>query len=175
MITLILLFLFLAVATFTDVRQHIIYNWTTYPGIVVLLIVNYLENGAEALESGLLGFLACGFIMLLCFMLFGVGGGDVKMLAMMGAGLGLYRGIEALLWTFVLGAILALSILVWQIGAWRIVSKTVEHVGLIVKTGGWVSLTRDERKPLKRGLFLAPSGLLATVIVTWSDWQGFLS
>ena len=46
----------------------------------------------------------CGAAMLVCYVLFagGVGGGDLKLIAMMGAWLGVYRGLEAMLWTMVI-------------------------------------------------------------------------
>ncbi len=46
--------------------------------------------------------------MLVLFVFFRIGGGDVKLLAMLGAFLGLEQGIETLLWTFVLGGAVGL-------------------------------------------------------------------
>ncbi|MEX0703722.1 MAG: A24 family peptidase [Planctomycetales bacterium] len=170
--------LLLVVATVTDVLRHKIYNWTTYPGIVGGFAANWFfggpagaEAGREALESSLLGFLVCGFIMLFCLLFFEIGGGDVKLIAMMGACLGLYRGIEAMLWTFILGAVLGIAILVWQLGFLRIAGNVWRHLALVVKTRGWVPPTPQERGPLKQGLFLAPSALVAVLIVTREHWM----
>lgn len=166
-----LLLAFLAVATVTDVRRHRIYNWTTYPGILVgLLIRAYVAYDRDndwwaGLQDGLIGFLACGFLMLFCFVLFNVGGGDVKLIAMMGAFLGLHKGIEALLWTFVLGGIMGTVILIWQFGFLTIIANVARHIRLVFRARGWISLTEEERKPLKRWLFLAPAAFAAVLIL----------
>jgi len=168
----ILLYLLVAVATATDVARHKIYNWNVYPGIIIGLVANAfappIEGGTawDGLRFGLEGFLVCGLLMLVCYVFFDMGGGDVKLIAMMGAFLGLRDGVEAMLWTFVLGSVVGAVILVWQIGALRLVSKSFRHVLLILRARSWIPLTTEEREPLKRWLFLAPSALAAIVIVT---------
>ncbi|MBI3860710.1 MAG: prepilin peptidase [Planctomycetia bacterium] len=164
-----LLLLFTATAAVTDFRKHKIYNWTTYPGILLAFVVHYVRNGWNdeypGLEDSLKGFAVCGGLMLVCFVFFGIGGGDVKLIAMMGAFLGLERGIEALLWTFVLGGALGLATLIWRVGLWRLVSGAVRHVLWSLRLVSWLPLTVDERKQLQPPLFLAPSALAAVVIV----------
>ncbi len=170
-IKIVLLLLLVLMATITDVRRHKIYNWTMYPGIVLGFILNALEqvSQGETIGAGLVvsleGFLACGLMMLVCFVFFDVGGGDVKLIAMFGAFLGLPDGIEALLWTFVLSSIVGAAILIWQIGFLRIVSRTVQHLFLVLRARSWIPLTEDERQPLRRWLFLAPSAFAAICIV----------
>ena len=67
--------------------------------------------------------------MIVCFVVFpGIGGGDVKLMAMIGALLGWEKGLEALLWTFVLGACFSLIILVWRVGPVTTVSRVVRLV-----------------------------------------------
>ena len=39
---------------------------------------------------------------------------------MLGAMLGPEKGIEAMLWTFVLGGCMALIVLIWRVGPWRL-------------------------------------------------------
>lgn len=155
----------LIVATVTDVTRHKIYNWTTYPGMLLAMIVQAYEDGWPAFQDSVAGLLVCGSIMLLCFVLFNVGGGDVKLLAMMGAFLGVQRGIEALLWTFVLGSLVGMSILIWQAGALKILIGTARHLKLVLRSRSWIPLTETERQPLERWLFLAPSGLAAACLV----------
>jgi hypothetical protein len=93
---------------------------------------------------------------------------------MMGAALGLYDGIEAMLWTFVIGAVLALSLLVWQLGAIHILRKTVAHAGYVLRARSWVPLTTSERAPLQRTMFLAPAALAAAIIVRWDLLSGLV-
>jgi len=172
MAPLILLLALVAVAVVTDVTKHKIYNWNVYPGIILGFVVNGIEGSLDkerTLSSGLShsleGFLACGLIMLVCFVFFDMGGGDVKLIAMMGAFLGLDQGIEAMLWTFVLGGIGAAIILIWQIGVLHLLSRSFHHVLLILRAKSWVPLTDAERQPLKRWLFLAPAAFAAICVV----------
>src|SRR6478609_9232265 len=132
-----LLVILTATAAVTDVVYHRIYNWITYPGIVLALAVNCLDNGWNdgypGLEDSLKGFALCGGLMLVSFVLFRVGGGDVKLMAMLGAFLGLERGLDALLWTFVLGAAAGLAVLIWRVGLIRLVAGSVRHVLLSLR------------------------------------------
>jgi len=161
----------LVIATITDVRGHVIYNWNTYPGILAGFAFRAVQGGSAGLEDSLKGFAVCGALMLVCFVLFGLGGGDVKLIAMMGAFLGFERGVEALLWTLVLGGILGVAVLVWQIGLLEILSGTVRHLVRIWRARGWVPLAPEARAPLQQILYLAPAGLLAALIVTQDLWM----
>src|ERR1041385_6473577 len=95
-------------AAVTDATRHRIYNWTTYPGIIAglaLAVIGAIWQrlspesavhwqpflGWLPLTDSLLGFAACGALMTVCFVLFGAGGGDVKLLAMIGSLVGLEK------------------------------------------------------------------------------------
>lgn len=175
---------FLVAATVTDLRTHKIYNWITYPGILtawachaggsLLAAVGWADPqwlhrlGWVGLADSLAGFAACGAVMLVCFVLFQVGGGDVKLMAMMGAMLGTERGILAMLWTLVLGACAALVVLIWRLGPGRLLRLALRQVLWVVRLGGLSPLSADERAELKPPLYLAPCGLGAVVIVQFS-------
>ncbi len=171
----IVLITLLLVASVTDIRQGQIFNWITYPGLVVGLLfgafhlseAGRLEFDTTGLTESLLGIAGCGGIMLACFLLSDMGGGDVKLLATVGAFLGLQHGLTALLWTIVLGGVAGLALLIWQVGAGRIATGVTKHLALVVRSRGWVPLEISEREPLKRSLFLAPAAL-AGVLLTVS-------
>jgi prepilin peptidase CpaA len=178
-----LLFAFVAVATATDLARHKIYNWTTYPGMLAALLLNAcgelaarsgdstgeLKNwlGYVGLGESVTGLLACGLAMVVCFVLFSIGGGDVKLMAMLGAFLGLYDGIEALLWTFVLGGAFGLILLVWRVGLTTLAVRSLRQIVWSLRIRGWSPLTADERQQLQPPLFLAPSALAALVVMRW--------
>jgi len=170
MLAFVVLVVLLLLASVTDVRSHWISNWLTYPGILMGLLLNagglgWLGIGWPGLQAALTGFLACGGLMLVAFVFFEIGGGDVKLVAMIGAFLGLELGIEAVLWTFSLGFVLGVAVIIWQIGVVDLIGAAFQHMKLVVHAKGWVPLTPLERQPLQRGLFLAPSALIAAVIV----------
>lgn len=178
MIATCFLFGFMLVATVTDLRQQKIYNWTTYTGILVAFLLSGISSflnpsnqpGIAIVEfmQCLYGFLGCGGIMLFCFVLFQIGGGDVKLLAMTGAFLGLEKGIETLLWTFVLGAAMAVIILIWKVGAATLLQRIYQQTMNKLSVGKWGSLTTEEQNQLQMPLYLAPSALLAVTIVRFS-------
>ena len=181
MITTTLLLAFLGVATATDLARHKIYNWTIYPGILTAVALNAVATaivpsgrvegataevlGTIGLMTSMLGFVTCGFVMLVCYVFFRVGGGDVKMIAMMGAFLGPEHGIEAMLWTFVLGGCLGLVVLVWRVGGMQLVRAVGRQFLWVVRIGAWRPLSEEERAALQPPLFLAPCALGAAAIV----------
>jgi len=178
----VLLLLLTATAAATDLVYHKIYNWNTYTGIIAAFLVNYLENGWNTgnescpdLEDSLKGFTLCGGLMLVgyLFQQVQIGGGDVKLMAMLGAFLGFERGFDMLLWTFVLGAALALCVLIWRVGLWRLIAGSVRHMLWSLRLVSWLPLSQDERKQLQPPLFLAPSAAVAVVIVRF-DLARFL-
>jgi prepilin peptidase CpaA len=174
----------LLVAVCTDVRSHTIYNWNVYSGILFALAMSLVVTlagrdttqgsasdvfwiGAPHIGSAIFGLLTCGSIMLVCYVFFpgGLGGGDVKLLAMIGAFVGPGQGFEVMLWTFVLGGCFGLAILVWQVGFFRLIARFVRRVKSVVTARSWLPLTDEEREPLQVSLFLSPAALISVVIV----------
>ncbi len=171
------------VAAATDVLRNKIYNWNTYGGILAGLAMSAAGSlwlwadgaakerlgywlGSPTLYDSSVGLLTCGALMIVCFVIFpGIGGGDVKLMAMMGALLGWEKGLEALLWTFVLGACFSLIVLVWQVGPVTTVSRVVRLMATKMRLSWFIPLSDEERMALKPPIFLAPSALVAAVIV----------
>ena len=170
-----------SVAAITDMLWHKIYNWNTYPGIVLALAASAIGTllgttdsrshpsmrliGWIEFSDSVTGFLACGLIMLVCFVFFQIGGGDVKLLAMLGAFLGLEDGISTLLWTFVLGGAMGLVLLIWRVGIVTLLRRSLRHLLWTLRLRTFSSLTDEERKQLQPPLFLAPSALAAVCLV----------
>jgi prepilin peptidase CpaA len=158
-----------AIASITDFRRQKIYNWTTYPGIVLGLLLQWGTGGWPAAEDGLWGLLACGGIMIVCFVFFpDLGGGDVKLLAMLGAGLGVDDGILAMLWTFVIGFFAGLALLIWRTGILSLLNAGVQRAREALVLRGRLQ-PPDPRSPLRRWLYLAPAAFVAVAIVRW-EW-----
>lgn len=165
------------VAAVTDVRRHKIYNWNTYSGMFAALWLNALGDlvarwtsadrawlaslGWIGTWTSLFGLLLCGLLMVVCFALFKIGGGDVKLMAMLGALLGPESGLEVLLWTFVLGAAGALILLVWRVGPWGLLLRAARPLCGVQTAAG-----EPDSPPVP--LFLAPSALAAVAIVQFS-------
>lgn len=84
LLTLVFLTL-LGLAVFTDLRWRSLPNWLTGGGIVFALVWHMGAGGYEGVMASLKG-LALGILLLLLpFLLGGMGAGDVKLLGMVGA------------------------------------------------------------------------------------------
>ena len=105
------LLILLAIASVSDYRTFKIPNWLTAGGIVFALIYNtavpfYRDHGfLWALGGLVIGFLA----MLPCYAIRVMGAGDVKLMAMVGAFLGVSDVISAILYSLIVGGIAAIG------------------------------------------------------------------
>ncbi|MCB9666538.1 MAG: prepilin peptidase [Myxococcales bacterium] len=103
-----------AVAAFTDWRTGQIPNWLTLPPLVIAPIYFGLTEGAWGLARSLLGILICSLVPLFLFWRQAMGGGDVKLLAAIGAMSGYMLGLEIQLFACGLAAFYALLCLCWE-------------------------------------------------------------
>ncbi|QDU98025.1 prepilin peptidase [Lignipirellula cremea] len=184
MLNLALLLGFVAAAACTDLRAGKIYNKTTYSGILVALGLSTLATllgmevrqgvaphewwvGALSLLQSAAGLGLCGGIMVVCYLVFagGIGGGDIKLVAMMGAFLGAYAGMEALIWTFLIAAVAGVISLIWQVGAGELLRRFFAYPLYILRFRSRPAIRDEDRAPLKTRLFLGPSALAGVLVV----------
>ncbi len=90
-----------AASVATDIKLRKIHNVVTMPAILSGLILNSLNNGASGALFSLYGILLATGMMALPFIMKGIGGGDLKMLAAIGA----LKGPEFVFVVFVSGGI----------------------------------------------------------------------
>lgn len=160
-----------SVAAWTDIRERKLYNWNTYTGALIGLAIHCLPGSPLHWTDSLAGWASCGIIMLCCFILMPVGGGDVKLMAMLGAGLGVEDGLTALLWTCTLGAVAALVTVIWQVGAWSILKGGGLRMMWFFSGRGWLPWNDDQKRILNQRFRLGPCALLAVVITRWEVLQ----
>lgn len=109
----VLLLSITAVAALTDTRTGQIPNWLTLPTLAAAPIVHAVWGLPGAWIASLLGALACAAVPATVFALSreGMGGGDVKLFAAIGALAGAYVGIEIQFYSFVAISAYALLLL----------------------------------------------------------------
>jgi prepilin peptidase CpaA len=90
-----------------DVRGQRIPNWLTYSGLIAALAVRSALGGWTGLKVGLAGMLLAGGIFFLLFLIGGMGGGDVKLMAAVGAWVGLAQVGVLLIMSAIAGGLLA--------------------------------------------------------------------
>ncbi len=95
------------VAAVADLRTKRIPNWLTYGGIISALAGRLVMLGWPGLKDGLEGMLLGSSVFLILFVLGGMGGGDVKLMAAVGAFAGTASIAPLLIATAVAGGVMA--------------------------------------------------------------------
>jgi len=102
----------LVIATFTDLRSRRIPNWLVFPFMIAGMAVSGWLHGWNGLGHSLAGFALGGLLFGVLSMMGGMGMGDVKLCAAIGAWVGPGQLMIALVLTGIVGGIMAL---VWAI------------------------------------------------------------
>ncbi|HEY4381526.1 MAG TPA: A24 family peptidase [Acidobacteriaceae bacterium] len=97
----------LAVATFTDLRSRRIPNWLVLPFLVVGIVVSTWTHGWHGLWQSLAGMGLGALLFGILFVMGGMGMGDVKLCAAIGAWIGPSQLVTALVITGMAGGIMA--------------------------------------------------------------------
>ena len=109
--TFILLTVILILATYTDLKKHLIPNVLSLGGIIIGLSIHTYQNGFDGFLFSLSG-MAVGFFLLIPFYAMkGMAAGDVKLMAAIGTFLGAYTTFIVVLSTLICGSILAIGYL----------------------------------------------------------------
>ncbi len=103
--------LLVLVSAVTDLTRGLVYNWITLPAMLLGLVLGLVHGGLSGLGWAALGILVGGGLMLLPFALGGMGGGDVKLLAAVGALAGPLFAFKTVLYACLAGGVLALGVL----------------------------------------------------------------
>jgi prepilin peptidase CpaA len=99
-----------SIACVTDLRTRRIPNVLTFGSALAGLLYQFSTGGSDGLGQAALGWLVGAVVFVLPFALGGLGGGDVKLLAALGAWLGPGDAIWLALYTGVAGGVMALAV-----------------------------------------------------------------
>lgn len=103
----------LTVASITDLRSRRIPNWLVLPFLAAGVIVSGLGHGLHGVGQSLLGLLLGGVVFgVLCWM-GGMGMGDLKLCAAIGAWIGPGQLLTALVVTGMVGGLMAVAWAIW--------------------------------------------------------------
>ncbi len=130
----------LAVVTVLDLRSRLIPDLLTLPGLAYALVIAAIRHGSIGLVEATVGALAGAGVVLLAAILTrgGLGGGDVKLMAMLGGALGWKAALVILaLSQLVAGAIVLVLLLLRRAGR-----RTPLPVGALIAllAGLWLGL-----------------------------------
>jgi prepilin peptidase CpaA len=111
---LICAFVFAVVGSVEDARTRKIPNRLTYFGLIAGLFLRFFMLGWPGLTAGLTGTLVGGGIFFFLFLLGGMGGGDVKLMAAVSAWAGVTEIVNLLIAAALAGGAMALAVMVCQ-------------------------------------------------------------
>jgi len=165
--SLVFLAVLLALSVYWEMKEHRIPNWLTVSGMLAGLMLAYLRGG-ETLISSLVG-LGIGFGFLFIFYVFGgIGGGDVKLMGAIGALLGHKLVVPALFYTAVIGAFMAVVVLIWRRTSPSRSAKTTEsESGMPAVEGAAPPIPEADQKPgatIPYGVAMAAGSIMALLI-----------
>lgn len=155
-----------ATAAATDARSGLIPNWITLPPLLAALVLHFITHGAGGLALSVAGALVCGLVPYLLFRQGTMGGGDVKLLAALGALGGPEVGLEIELIGMTLAALYALAVLAWRGGLARTLLSSMWIVAnVFLPASKRREIKQTELVALRLGvpLFL---GTVASVVLT---------
>ena len=102
-------------ACIDDLRRRQISNWICGSALASGLVLQALQHGWRGIGSALLGTIAGAGVFAIFYLLGGMGGGDVKLMAGFGALLGAKKLLEAALWTAGCGGVMAMAVIVFGV------------------------------------------------------------
>jgi prepilin peptidase CpaA len=109
------LFLLLITALYYDLKSNIIPNFVTYIGIAFGLLMIFFIGTYDQIRGHLFG-LVLGFGFFYVFFLFGwIGGGDVKLMGMIGLLKGVQFLIPVIVYTAIFGGVIAIGFMVYSL------------------------------------------------------------
>ena len=107
-----------------DVRSARIPNRLTYTALVAALMLRTAVLGLSGLKSGALGMLVAGGLFLLLFVLGAMGGGDMKLMAAVGAWVGSTQVMMLILTAALAGGVLAIGRMIFS----KAVGQTLRNI-----------------------------------------------
>ncbi len=125
MLAHIVLLTVLVGCTYNEVKDNRIPNQYTFSGILAGFAIYYLFGSDKDFLASLMGF-AIGFGFLGLFFIFkGVKGGDVKLMACVGALVQTPLILYVIFFTAVIGGLMAMIKIIWNEEFWKYIGKTL--------------------------------------------------
>ena len=159
------------VGAVTDIRSARIPNRLTYTALLAALPLRTALLGLSGLKSGTIGMLVAGGLFLLLYTLGAMGGGDMKLMAAVGAWVGGTQVMTLILAAALAGGVLAIGRVIFhnrvgqtlrnimQLIYYRLTSGLQPHPELNVKSSG------SQRVPY--GVAIAVGALFCAAHASW--------
>lgn len=165
------LLLIVLTAAVSDIRSRSIPNWLTLGGIVAGLALNTYTTGLAGLKFSAIGFGVAALIFLPLFMIRFLGGGDVKLMAAVGACAGAANLFAIFIFDAIFGGIAALILIIVR-GRGK---HTLRNIGQMIASlfKGKAPYTQNEELEAggekSLGMPRAVTIAAATMLVLWAS------
>jgi prepilin peptidase CpaA len=136
-------------AAIIDGRSLRVPNWLTYHFLIGGMIFAFARGGSSQLLCSLAGALVGLISLLPLYAIGGMGAGDVKLMAGLGAWIGPWLTAWAFVSSTLVGAILAVAMIVYSGAIWRhlAMAQTIAHEVLSIRNPVVLSERAAQRKP----------------------------
>ena len=162
----------LVAGSYTDVRYGKIYNWITYPGVLIGLAGHAIVGGLagqDQVRIGLAGSaagLAVGYLpLMLAFLAGGIGGGDAKLMGAVGALTGWRFTLAAMMYGFVVAAVMAIVVMLAKRVARQTLRRMWWSLVLVIKARQATDPATPESPKIPFGLALCIGSGIALIEV----------
>jgi prepilin peptidase CpaA len=145
MLILSILILVLIISLVTDLRKRKIYNIVTLPAILIGFIYYSFFGGWEGFLFSGKGLIIGLGILLIPYLLGGMGAGDVKLMAAIGALMGTSFVFYSFIYTALIGGTIALVLIVKHRGFWQSVKNIFFNVTFLRSNLGSIILNKKEQ------------------------------
>lgn len=150
--------LVLIVAAWIDGRELRVPNWITFPMVLTGLFYNAWTGGWSGLQDGGIGLVVGLATLLPLYAVGGMGAGDVKLMAGLGAWLGPVVAWNAFVVSVVVGAVMAIVMVLWR------KSWTKHYTNFLMIAVEWMTVKNPAElsriaKERKSQMLLLPYGI----------------
>jgi prepilin peptidase CpaA len=149
-----------AFAVYTDTRRGMIPNRLTFPAIALAVALHGLAGGWAGVGNAAVGAAAGLGLLIVPFLVGGMGAGDVKLMAALGALVGPAAVLSTFVFSAFLGGAIAVFVLVRAAGWWGLIGTVLT---------GWRGLLSPEMRTTRMTAFPFASaiffGLFAALTV----------
>lgn len=163
----------LAVCVITDLKSRKIYNKVIFPGLLIAFASHMLLGGFQDLLSSLIGFVVGFVVLFIPYLMGGIGAGDVKLLALIGALMGSSFVLYTSIYMALAGGFIALVLLVKEKKLWSFL-KSLPYILCGSRFGVKISVTEEGSllsSTIPYGVAIAVGAILALTldgrIVLW--------
>jgi prepilin peptidase CpaA len=158
--------LLLVLCAYWDLRYRKIPNWATLPGIALGFGMNSLLYGWAGLKTSGLGFLVGFGALLVLFVFSWMGGGDVKLMAAVGALKGYPFVVSALFYSLLVGVFIGVVMLIWN----RKTLRAFKNIFLFMASRITSSIPKHDLQPAETTKI--PFGLAIVLGTIWAIVMG---